>query len=51
MEGAVRDMREVYSAVLSWNYCRGTEEDQDDSQVNLGTSIYRTEKIQNTRQQ
>ena len=50
MEGIMRDVVEVYSTIISRNYGRGTEEDQEVSQAGLGTSPHRTVRILNTRQ-
>ena len=51
MEGTIRDLVEVYCTVISRNYFRLTEESQEVSQAGLGTSIYRTGRIENTREQ
>jgi hypothetical protein len=51
MEETMRDVVEVYCAVLSRNCGRGTEEDHEVSQAGLGTSRRPTWRIKNTRQQ
>jgi len=46
----MRDVVDVYCTVISPNYVRGTEEDQEVSQTGLGTSRHRNGSIINTRQ-
>ena len=50
MERTMSDVVHVYCTVISRNYGRGTEENKEVSQTDLGTSIHRTGRILNTRQ-
>ena len=50
MEGTMGDVVEVYCTVISRNYGRYTEKDQEGSQNVMGTSRHRTGYLISTRQ-